>query len=232
MTRKTMIRQIKDFFKRIKFIHRTYSKIKIAMIKRKKFKSLHSRGYEILSEIISSLNENNICSFCAFGTLLGFVRDGGFIATDDDIDMGIIPNSDFSWAKLERALTTCGMKKQKEFRLNNIVTEQSYVKNGVQSDFFLYQTDGDRMRANVYWIDENNTYTNTNGHSVMYRYCPIINDVKSQIIHGINVSIPANYEEYLNSTYGIDWRKPDPNFKHEELVETQPNIEAVRIDFD
>jgi len=43
----------------------------------------------VLSEVVLQLEKSNIRPFLSFGTLLGFVREGGFIDHDLDLDLGI-----------------------------------------------------------------------------------------------------------------------------------------------
>lgn len=229
---KSYLLKIKKIMRRIKVLQKPYSKIKVHFIEKKRFDALHKYGYEILNEMTKILNKNEINAFCAFGTLLGIIRDGGFINTDDDIDMGIVATDNFSWNKLEECLGANGFKKKRQFELENVVTEQTYEKKGVCIDFFLYQKNKDCLTANVYWIDEERNYADEEtGHSVLYRDCPLITGYKKQLTHSIEVVVPENSEAYLIANYGEGWLKPDPNFKPEKFVRTEDNLEAHRIDF-
>lgn len=51
--------------------------------------NLHKKGYELLSEIDTLMVKNDIPYYCEAGTLLGLVRDKGFIRHDDDIDLSV-----------------------------------------------------------------------------------------------------------------------------------------------
>ena len=228
---KNIINSIKKKLRKIKILQRPYSKIKVHFIMKKNQKNLHHYGYEVLGNVVNILEKNGINTFCAYGTLLGFIRDGGFIKNDSDIDMGIVSTDDFSWDRLEEVLTYIGLKKTRHFELNDNITEQSYIMNGVNIDFFLYTETEYGMTANVYWIDENRKYKFDGGHSVMYRDAPKIDKVEFIKINSINVPIPSNYEEYLVVNYGKDWRIPDPNFKPEKFVRTVKDLEAKRVDF-
>ena len=65
-----------------------------------KIKVFHENGYRVLNEVEEALNASNLTTFISFGTLLGFIRDGGFIKHDDDIDICILNNSDKKWEEL------------------------------------------------------------------------------------------------------------------------------------
>lgn len=55
-------------------------------------KMLQRRGYQVLRKLKDTFEKNDIPGFLAAGSLLGFVRDGGFMPHDDDIDVGVLPS--------------------------------------------------------------------------------------------------------------------------------------------
>lgn len=227
----TIIAKIKKVFSKIPLLHKPYSKSKIYFIKKNRRKNLHKHGYEILGEITKILKNNEINAFCAFGTLLGIVRDSGFVQSDEDIDIGII-SEDFSWSYLEKILTKYGMKKTRQFELEGTITEQTYKKNGVYIDFFLYyKKDENKLATNVYWKDETKIYDNEFEYSVICRECPMILELITEKVNGIEVVIPLNNEEYLISNYGNSWKNPDPNFKHEENAKSEEFLKAYRTEY-
>lgn len=228
---KGLLHFLKRKLRRVAFLQKPYSKVKVFLIKKKRYRCLHKYGYEVLNEITENILQTNIQVFCAFGTLLGFVRDEGFISSDDDIDIGILETEDFTWERLENCLVNIGMKKSRQFELNEIITEQTYVKKGVCVDFFLYRKNEKGLTANVYWIDNDRVYNHEGGHSVMYRDCPMIEKVRKVNLHSISVLVPENSEEYLIATYGKGWKIPDPDYRPEKYVRTEQRLEAQRVDF-
>lgn len=231
-TMKKVIKTLKLKLRRFKSLQRLYSRVKVAMIERQNRANLHKHGYKLLEEITNALSRSNLNVFCAFGTLLGFIRDNGFIESDDDIDMGIIKDGTFSWCALENCLSSIGMKKTRQFELDGEITEQTYTKYGVGVDFFLYRENKGCMTANVYWIDEGRAYAREGGHSVMYRDCPSIPGVEVIKKREINIPIPMNYKEYLVANYGENWEIPDPAYKPQNHVRTEDKLEAYRRDFE
>ena len=52
---------------------------------------LKKNGPQVLKDLAVIFKKHGIPAFAAYGTMLGFVRDHGFIAHDDDMDMGVLP---------------------------------------------------------------------------------------------------------------------------------------------
>lgn len=52
-------------------------------------KNLNEHYYEFLKELTDELDKNDITYMLIYGTLLGCYRHGGFVPTDDDIDIAI-----------------------------------------------------------------------------------------------------------------------------------------------
>jgi len=89
---------------------------------------------DILNEVFSIMKQLKIKTFLVFGTCLGFVRDGGYIQGDSDIDLGIICN----WREMKSLA--------KVFRANNFVVRRiipkarhiHFLKNKVWIDIFFF----------------------------------------------------------------------------------------------
>lgn len=62
---------------------------------------IHTVLFHILKEVDRIFQKHDIPYFLAFGTLLGCVRDGGFIPWDDDIDIAVMPEY---WDRMNEVL--------------------------------------------------------------------------------------------------------------------------------
>jgi len=71
----------------------------------------------ILNEVFLITKQLGIKTFLIFGTCLGFVRDGGYIQGDLDVDLGVI----CEWTKRD-ALTNA-------FKINGFILTRSKPKN-------------------------------------------------------------------------------------------------------
>lgn len=91
----------------------------------------------ILDEVILIMKQLKIRTFLAFGTCLGFVRDGGYIEGDRDVDLGII----YSWEERKSLV--------KVFMANNFIVRRisgkyrnvHFLKNKVWIDIFFFPED-------------------------------------------------------------------------------------------
>lgn len=177
---------------------------------------LQSEGIQYLLKVDSALTESGITYYLDFGTLLGLVRDGKFIAYDCDLDCGVIDEEGFSWDKFERIMCNAGFRKYHQFRLNGNITEQTYVfeKNKLSIDSFLHNDDGLTSRAYLYYKDESYDYKAIDDMHVALFTLKSITGIKRLKVDGGYVNIPQNVEEYLESIYSENWRTPDPDWDH------------------
>lgn len=210
--------RIIEFLKKVRFIYKPYAKIKIAIVVKKRNRLLHKNGYLIMNKLTDTIVENKVKAFCAFGTLLGFIRDKGFIKHDEDIDFGVINDANFSWEKLESILTAIGMKKTREFTFDDKITEQSYIENGVNVDFFLYTPINNKMMAHIYYKKAGVKYKSENEYSAKESWSPLVDKIDITMINDTKILIPSENEVYLSSVYGESWRVPDPDFQHDSKV--------------
>ncbi len=208
---------IKYKLKKIKIIYYPYRKIRNFFDKfkyEKRNKAIKQYGYEMLNNVCKQFKKNNIPAFCAYGTLLGFIRDNGFISYDLDIDMGLLSNEDFSWEKIDKILKSSGLELKHQFKLNDgTITERTYYLGDATIDFFLFKISDNEMISYIY---EQETYSKK--YHVRESRVPLAKKIEYIEKNNIIVPIISNYEEYLETVYGKNWKIPDPNFKHEEKI--------------
>lgn len=199
----------------------------------KKIKKLHDIGYDILEELGDLTSKNNIMGFCTYGTLLGAVRDKALIPHDYDIDYGIVDQNGFTFEKLEKILIKNGYRKKREFIFQNKIVEQTYIKDNLDIDFFLYIPSKNSTVTYGFIKDNDKDYPSAHHFNVSY-FClnNIENTIKIKLKNNKEVIIPENYEEIIVKNYGENWRIPDPNFKSTtpRLEENVFGIEKTYLD--
>lgn len=172
---------------------------------------LHKKGYECLNEIIQISNKEGFRVIPIYGTMLGFVRDGGFIPHDDDIDLALFPGKDPREIAMS-LVNNYGFEFIQALSYHGNITELTMAYKKVHVDFFLIEDTGEDMRMAAYnWI-QGAGYTDPRQNSVRYFVHPRMTEFKKLEVHGVVVDIPTNYEDVLYADYGKGWRVPDPNF--------------------
>lgn len=83
---------------------------------------IHTVLFHILKEVDRIFQKHNIPYFLIFGTLLGCVRDDGFIPWDDDIDIAVMPEY---WDRMNEVLTE-EMNGRGGFSVINKLTRPNY----------------------------------------------------------------------------------------------------------
>ena len=169
---------------------------------------LRRRGKAVLTHMAEVIERHKIPAFAAYGTLLGFVRDGGFLPHDDDIDLGILPG-DWTPRRLLKVLLEeeTGFSFLFAFSYNGRVTELKLQYRKVPIDFFFYEDDGEKFFAGSYHYFPDVKYPSVNANSAQ-RVCePRIEALDKIRVFDIDFPIPANVEHVLEKLYG-NWRVP------------------------
>ena len=89
----------------------------------------------ILEEIFKITGQLKIRACLIFGLCLGFVRDGGYIEGDNDLDIGVICNEE-SKDRLINSLKKNGFNQGKSYRHNNT----HFYKNKVLVDILFRES--------------------------------------------------------------------------------------------
>lgn len=147
---------------------------------------------EMFLVISKILEEESILFMPMFGTLLGFIREHGFIKNDYDIDL-MIHEKDCE-------------------RLINLIPQ--FDENGIKitrtSEPWVYTFKYKSACCDFYTIRHARWPYN-------YRYCRIVGNyiqksffenVEKIEVFGIQVNVPANPEDLLEYMYGKNWRIP------------------------
>lgn len=176
-------------------------------------KEMRKDGFDVIMELEAALEDTPAEFFVDNGTLLGFVRDGGVIKWDFDIDFGIFINNDFSWEDLENALKEIGFCLHHQFRFHDEITEQTYKRGNILVDFFNHFHEGDNTCYYAYYYKNDYDYqTKDIMHAEIFKTVKI-SGTKILEVPGGKVHIPIEAEQYLGELYTENWRTPDPNWE-------------------
>lgn len=175
-------------------------------------------GAKVLYEFDKIITENGFKYSVFAGTLLGAIREKGFIKHDADIDTCMWAK-DFS-PKIEEVLTKAGFKLTRRFEVDGGVKarEETYQKDGVDVDIFYIYSD---ERFDSYQCDFGSIPGTASHQESMRKYgyvnvrrieFPVKYEFKRIPFENIEVSAITNAEEWLTYRYGVDYMCPNPNF--------------------
>jgi hypothetical protein len=160
---------------------------------------------EALEHVVRLLNEAGVAAFPAYGTLLGTVRDGAFIAHDSDADVGYISRFDTPVDVIRES-----------FRLQRELERAGYDTIRYSGGAFkvLVREDDDLVRG-----------LDVFGGAMMLGHLMLMGELyvpfeRSWLLPlgtaelaGRPFPVPAEPERMLAAMYGPSWRVPDPAFK-------------------
>lgn len=206
-------------------------------INKNRNKVFREKALSVFKEFDNILISNNIHYSVFAGTLLGAVRERGFIKHDCDIDT-CIWYKDYS-PKLTELLVHNGFKLVRRFEVDGgkKACEETYQKDGIDIDvFFIYSDD----KFPSYQCDFGCVEGTASHEESMSKYgfvttrrieFPVSYEVIRVPFETIEVNILSNAEEWLESRYGSDYMIPNPKFCDKVANPRMFKWEEVRATF-
>ena len=159
---------------------------------------------ECLNDMRMVLHKNNTDFFLCWGTLLGQYRENKFIEHDHDIDIGILYNN-FDISLKDIIIESGLFKFRHEFGELDKSYECTFIhkKTNISIDIFIF-----------YHIKKDLYYTSTHTgkcNKTKYGFCKWgrhLKGFKEIDFIGNKYKVPKNTEDYLEESYGKDWRIP------------------------
>lgn len=187
-------------------------------IKSNRNKAFLESGLSVLDEFDKIMCSNKIKYVMTAGSMLGAVREHGFIKHDFDIDTAIWASSDPD--RIQQLLESHGFVLCHSFRLDNgkLAREDTFEKKHVAVDIFYIYDDGVQYHCDfqsfgdsVSWSDSMSKY----GHIKCRRVeIPFSEEIVRVPFENIEVNVPANYNEWLSKRYGADYMIPNPGWSN------------------
>lgn len=145
--------------------------------------------------------------FVTYGALLGCIREGDFIAHDDDIDL----------AYLSRARNPAAVRSEFETVARALIDDGLHVKVGQYANLVKISVSQSSMPIDLFyaWVDDAGRLDISYGyHGPAMTVGPEGLTLVPGRIGRYSLPIPARHDEMLQQLYGPAWRVPDQGFSH------------------
>ncbi len=189
-------------------------------VRKREIEIFQKNALVVLTEFDKVLSETNV-PYCLFwGSLIGAVREKGFIPHDFDIDVAVWRNDNNE--KMRDALVKSGFTHKHRFLIDDGDTgmEDTFEKNGVAIDIFYFYNDSgtnapyctsfDYIGDCVTWEECIKKYGNL---KIFRFFFDLPHKFEYVPFENIKLPIPGNYDTILRSYYGDNYMMPDPNWR-------------------
>jgi hypothetical protein len=139
--------------------------------------------------------------YITHGTLLGYIRSGNFISSDDDFDC----------AYLSRHVTPEAVAVERDQIVSALKARGNRCKIG-SSGHIKYKHASQTIDVMPAWHD--GLYYNVSSYTSINFGAEDVNTLKTVDFLGTDVLIHHNPEGFLSLNYGESWRAPDPGYRH------------------
>lgn len=205
-------------------------------------KQFQANSLSVIAEFDKIMQEGGFEYYLMWGSLLGAIREHGFIKHDADIDIAIFVDQDES--KVRTHLKQKGFFLEHDMTVDggNFARHQCYRKRNVGIDFFwfYYDTDGKPYTCLYGCLGNANSVKESieryGGVMPIKSKFPFDRTIKKVPFETLLLPIPKNGHEIMRIIYGKDYMTPIPIGKYrpprDPKYHTQyPNKIAIRIDY-
>lgn len=204
----------------MKWLKVIYDKLFDNRVKIKRNSIFRDNATAVLKAFTDCLDQNHIEYTLAFGSLLGAVREHGFIKHDLDIDVTIWYENNVGY--IQSSLFDSGFRMIHCFSVDNDLSgrEETYEKDGVTIDvFYLYKAISDHP----YCCDFVKFSDSVDWRMSIYKHggllprrieLPWTKERVRTDFESLSLFIPQNAHEILQMRYGSDYMTPNPNWEN------------------
>lgn len=210
-------------------------------LQNKRQKLFQKNALNVIALFDKCCEENSINYTLAFGTLLGAIREKGFIKHDFDIDV-CIWNSEYS-DKIPEALKQFGFKLIHTFLVDNgnLGREETYFLDGVSIDIFYFYDPIDQYPYCCDFLMCGGSPTFRKSMELYGKVCPrrielpMCREREKVQFETLKLYVPTNAKELLIFRYGEDYMIPNANWdikSYDTHIVEWDEQKGVFIDFE
>jgi hypothetical protein len=162
---------------------------------------------DLIADVLDRIRALGFTGMLAYGTLLGAVRGGKFIAHDDDVDLFVVLELDSMDGVRDALQSLCGS------------LARSDIEAIVDRDYDLVRIkDGEGAVLDIFPL-----VCLPNGSAVCHHSAMVLRDLPREVVlpvsmaglHGRSFEAPASADAFLEWRYGADWRVEKQFFEME-----------------
>ena len=209
-------------------IYRKYEQFRLARFHKKERANFKRYAIEAMDTFDKCMSRNGRTYCLATGTLLGAIRDGGFIPHDEDIDT-FMSIKDYSPEIIDE-LAKDGIRLRRSFSIEDgkFGKEDSFVYKGVQIDIFYVYPEGEGISYFTDYVSFQDSFSlkmSIKKHGGLLPrkiLMPNITGVKRIPFMNLLLPVPINSCDILKSRYGDSYMTPNPDWSP---CEKNPNVQ-------
>ncbi|MBQ9549119.1 MAG: LicD family protein [Bacteroidales bacterium] len=183
-------------------------------------------GEEALSKLDAVFNESGVPYSLIYGTLLGAVREKGFIPHDCDIDLALWADEDYAPAR--KRLRAAGFEPKRCICVDEgrFGYEETWRYKGIYIDFFHFFPDGRGCYYGTEFYNQDGcpdwktSIARYGGLKVLKTLLPVAKETEYLPFGGIRARAIKSALAFVQEYYGPGWRTPDPSFVYPRKGET------------
>ncbi len=210
-----MIRFIKRVINYLK--RKLITEPKYVRLMKKRREAINKSGFKAIEEIQKCLNKLDLIYFVDFGTLLGMIREQGFIGHDLDIDIGVILKGSTKKDVKEALTKVMGAQLYAEYLYKGEVVENSYKYEELKFDINFYKNDKKNSKCWLMYQKEKKHYEKDIMDVVEIIHTKT-EGTKSIEVKGHKIMAPLNPEKLLEEKNRATWKIPNRNWIYWKIL--------------
>jgi len=171
-------------------------------------------GKEVLADMVRVVDKYGIPAFPSCGTLLGFVRDGGFMPHDDDMDWSVIPG-EWTPTRILKTFLDEGYEYVFGFTYGGKLREFKLRRFGLPIDFILFDDDGEHFNEHVFYYFADRKYPTPRANTVKLFPQKRFFELTRMEMYGVSVPVPKDAEAVCADHFGSSWNVPNAKYNGE-----------------